>query len=118
MNAIEKKRGQYLGTRIEHKWWRRYAGEGFLTRGKGEYWIREGSLFFQHHARQKPITLPLCNLIEIKVCPCRDRAGGLPIVKLIWQKDGNWLSSGFVLSDIMDETSHLLTSLRTKGVKS
>jgi len=111
MNAIQKKRGQYLGTRVEHKWWRRYSKGGFLTRGIGEYWIKDGSLFFQHRARQKPIRLPLHSLAEIKVCPCKRRTSGIPIIKLVWEKDGRWLSSGFVFSGII-EGENLLASLR------
>ena len=112
MNAIQKSRGQYLGTRIEHKWWRRYTKEGFFTRGIGEYWIKDGSLFFQHRSKRKPFSLPLRSLAEIKVCPCHGRTRGIPVIKLVWEKDGKWLSSGFAISDIVDETSGLLKSLR------
>jgi hypothetical protein len=117
MNTIGKKRGRYLGTRIEHKWWRRYREAGFSTRGKGDYWIQDGSFFFQHHASQRPISLPLRNLIEIKVCPCRGRSGGIPVIKLVWEKDGRWLSSGFVLTGLVDQSNNLLNSLRTEGLR-
>jgi hypothetical protein len=118
MNATQKKRGLYLGTRVEHKWWRRYTEAGFITRGKGDYWIKDGSLFFQHHDSQQPISLPLRNLAEIKVCPCRRRTGGLPIIRLVWEKDGRWLSSGFVLSGLLDRSNNLLASLRAEGLRS
>ena len=113
MNAIQKKRGRYLGTRVEHKWWHLYSKGGFFTRGNGEYWIKDGSLFFQQRNKRKPISLPLHNLTEIKVCPCKGRASGLPIIKLIWEKDGHWLSSGFVLSGIVEQNDNLLANLRT-----
>ena len=117
MNAIQKKRGQYLGTRVGHKWWQHYTEEGFTARGDGEYWIKDGYLFFQHHASQQPISLPLIKLSEIKVCPCRARTGGIPILRLVWEKDGRWLSSGFVLSGLLDESNDLLASLRTEGLR-
>jgi hypothetical protein len=113
MNAIHKKSGQYMGTRIDHKWWRRYSKGGFFTRGIGEYWIKDGFLFFQQHTRQKPIHLPLNNLAQIKVCPCKGKTGGLPVIKLVWEKEGHWLSSSFVLSGIMEKSDNLLASLRT-----
>jgi len=113
MNAIQKKRGQYLGTKISHKWWRRYSKGGFRTRGIGDYWIKDGSLFFQHRARQKPIRLPLRNLTEIKICPCKRWTSGMPIIKLVWEKDGHWLSSSFILSEIMENNAGLLANLRT-----
>ena len=114
MNAIQKKRGQYLGTRVEHKWWRHYSKGGFFTRGIGEYWVKDGSLFFQQRNRQKPLRLPLHNLTEIKICPCKGRKGGMPIIKLIWEKDGHWLSSGFVFHGIMEQNGNLLENLRSQ----
>ena len=113
MNAIQKKRGQYLGTEVDHKWWQRYSDEGFFTPGIGEYWIKDGSLFFQRRNHKKPINLPLGNLAEIKVCPCKGRTHGMPIIKLVWEQDGHWLSSGFIFSGILEKNEDLLTSLRT-----
>jgi len=113
MNAIQKRSGQYLGTKIEHKWWRRYSKGGFSTRGIGEYWIKDGSLFFQQHTKRNPIHLPLQSLIEIKICPCKNKTGGMPVIKLVWENDGYWLSSSFILSGIMEKSDHLLASLRT-----
>jgi len=113
MNAIQKKRGQYLGTRVENKWWHRYNKGGFFTRCNGEYWIKDGSLFFQQQNKRQPICLPLDNLAEIKVCSCKGWTSGIPIVKLIWEKDGHWLSSGFIFPGIMERDDKLLASLRT-----
>ena len=114
MNVIQKKRGQYLGTRIDHKWWRRYSEGGFFARGNGEYWIKDGSLFFQHQAQQEPIRLPLQNIVEIVLCPCkkRFRMGTKPVIKVVWQKGDRWLSSGFALSEGIEAASGLLASLR------
>lgn len=117
MNTIPRKTGHYLGTKINHHWWRRYSKGGFLTRGIGEYWIKDGSLFFQHQTKQKPIRLPLRDIVEIALCPCKrqTKVGRVPIIKLIWKKDGNWLSSGFALSAGMDEISEILANLRTQA---
>jgi hypothetical protein len=118
MNATQKKRGQYLGTRIGHKWWRRYTEGGFYARGNGEYWIKDGSLFFQHATSGQTINLPLGSLVEIKVCPCRRQTGGIPIIRLVWEKDGSWLNSGFVLSGLLDQSNNLMASLRAEGLRS
>jgi hypothetical protein len=114
MNTIQKKPSQYLGTEIDHKWWRRYSKGGFSTRGIGEYWIKDGSLFFQHRARQKPICFPLQNIVEVILCPCKQRfrIGNKPVIKLVWQMGNRWLSSGFALSEGMEEASGLLASMR------
>lgn len=117
MNAVRKNRGQYLGTEIDHKWWRRYSKGGFFTRGIGEYWIKDGSLYFQHYSRQKPFRLPIQDIVEIALCPWerRTRSGWTPIIKLIWQKDGRWLSSVFALSGNLDEASGLVANLRASS---
>lgn len=117
MSAIQKKHGHYLGTRVEHKWWWRYTQGGFLTRGKGKYWIKDGLLFFQHHNSQQTISLPLHKLSEIKICPCGGQTGGIPIIKLVWEKDGRWLSSSFALTGLVDTSNNLLTNLRTEGLR-
>jgi hypothetical protein len=114
MNTIQKKRGQYLGTEIDHKWWQRYSEEGFFTRGTGEYWIKDGTFYFQHQVRQKPIKLPLQDIVEIALHPCnrRTKIGVMQIIELVWQKDGLWLSSSFALPGSIDEVNGLLTCLR------
>jgi hypothetical protein len=114
MNTIQKKRGQYLGTEIDHRWWQRYSEDGFFTRGFGEYWIQDGTFHFQHQVRQNPIKLPLQKIVEIVLHPCNRRAkiGVMQIIELIWQKDGLWLSSSFALPGSIDEVNRLLTVLR------
>jgi len=114
MNAIRKNRAQYLGTEIDHKWWQRYSKGGFFTRGIGEYWIKDGSLYFQHRSKQKPIRLPIRDIVEIALCPWerRTNSGCTPIIKLVWRKDGRWLSSSFALSGDPEETFGLMACLR------
>jgi len=36
---MDRRRGCYLGTEIDEKWWKRYAREGLFVRGNGEYWF-------------------------------------------------------------------------------
>jgi hypothetical protein len=38
--AEHKKRGSYLGTEVDEKWYKRYRRDGFFARGSGEYWNR------------------------------------------------------------------------------
>mgnify|MGYP001567496802 CR=1 FL=1 len=33
------KKGNYLGTEIDEKWWKRYRSPGFFARGSGEFWM-------------------------------------------------------------------------------
>lgn len=61
---IEKRRGHYLGTEIDGKWWRRYRKDGFLARGLGEYWIKNSFLYFHRYLTVAPIVIPLCDVSE------------------------------------------------------
>ena len=114
MGTTQKRSGQYLGTEIDHNWWQRYSKDGFFTRGSGEYWIEDGFLFFQHQVRQEPIKMPLQDIVEVILYPCNRRAkiGVIQVIELVWQKDGKWLCSSFVLSGDPEEISCLLASLR------
>jgi len=116
MNAIQKKRAQYLGTRIAHKWWRRYCQGGFFIHGIGEYWIKDGSLFFKHRTRQEPISLPIRDIVGIILCSRKRRIWGdvVPVIKLVWRKDNVWLSSDFAFPGNSNETNHMVASLRTE----
>jgi hypothetical protein len=31
---MDKRRGRYLGTEMDEKWWKRYAQEGWFARGE------------------------------------------------------------------------------------
>ena len=46
---IKKRRGHYLGTEVDGKWWSRYRKDGFFARGLGKYWIENSFLYFLRH---------------------------------------------------------------------
>jgi hypothetical protein len=96
----DRARGHYLGTEIEEKWWRRYAGESFLARGMGEYWLDEAALNFKRHLIKTPLRIPFTAMRDIKTGTFH--AGrwnlGRPILKVIWEHEGQRLSSGFIVS--------------------
>jgi hypothetical protein len=110
---MEKKRGHYLGTEIEGKWWRRYMRDGFWARGNGEYWYDEGAFYFRRYLTRDPLSIPLSRLREVQLG--RWHAGrwawGAPIVKLIWEHDGLSLISGFVLSREESQAQQMVQDL-------
>lgn len=97
---MQKRRGHYLGTEVEGKWWRRYAKPPFFARGSGTYWYDDQAFYFERYLTQVPLEFALERLDEVQVgrWHCGRWAWGMPIVKLIWVDDGLSLSSGFVLS--------------------
>jgi hypothetical protein len=110
----EKRRGHYLGTEVDEKWWRRHTKDKLLSRGLGECWIEEGSLLFRRLLTSDPIAIPLRDVYEIKVGTWHSGrwAAGAPVVKVVWRKDDLRLSSGFVLSADLTETKALVGELR------
>lgn len=115
MNVSEKRRGHYLGTEIDEKWWRRYSREGLLARGIGEFWIDGAALFFRRYLTAAPIVIPLGDVLEVKVGRWHSGrwAGGAPVVKVVWQKGDHRLSSGFVVSCDARERETLVQVIRT-----
>lgn len=110
----DKKRGHYLGTEIDEKWWRRYLADGFFARGVGDYWIDDEALFFRRYLTKAPIVISLHDVIDIKLGKWHSGrwAGGAPIVKIVWKAADNLLSSGFVFSRGSRETNALVQELR------
>lgn len=97
---MEKAVGHYLGTEIDEKWWRRYMRGGFLARGVGKYWMDDTALHFLRDLTKVPLQIPFSAMRAVKTG--KFHAGrwnlGRPIVKVLWEHEGQRLSSGFVIS--------------------
>lgn len=115
MRLNDKNRGHYLGTEIDEKWWRRYSMEGFLARGIGEFWIDSSALYFRRYLTDAPIVIALGDVLDIKVGKWHSGrwAGGVPVVKILWKKSDNRLSSGFVFSRDAGATETLIQEIRS-----
>jgi hypothetical protein len=115
MDAAERKRGHYLGTEIDEKWWRRQLGGGLFARGMGEFWIDGSALFFRRYLTKAPIVIPFSDVLDVKVGRWHSGrwAGGAPVVKLLWKKADKRLSSGFVFSRDARETEVLVRQIRS-----
>jgi hypothetical protein len=114
MDTMENKRGHYLGTEIDGKWWRRYAKDGLLARGIGDFGMDESAFFFRRYLTDAPIMIAFRDVLDVKVGKWHSGkwAGGQPVVKIIWKKAENRLSSGFVLSRDAAETDSLVQKIR------
>ena len=115
MQTTEKRRGHYLGTEIDGKWWRRYSSDGLLARGNGEFWIDASALFFRRYLTKIPIVIPFGDVLDVNVGTWHAGrwAGGAPVVKIVWKKADNHLSSGFVFSRDARETEALVQEIRS-----
>ena len=97
---MEHPRGHYLGTEIDGKWHKRYREDGLFARGLGEYWIEGDLLWFRRHLTRTPFSIPLRRVraVELGKWHAGKWVGGERAIKLVWEKDGKQLSSGFVFT--------------------
>lgn len=109
-----KKRGHYLGTEVDGKWWKRYRQDNMFLRGNGEYWYDEGAFYFRRYLIRSVITIPFHEITDIKMgnWHCGRWSWGQPIIKLLWNRQGKPLVSGFVLSRELSESLEIMATLR------
>jgi len=114
MTDKARTRGHYLGTELNEKWWRRCRHHGLLARGIGEYWFEDNALFFRRFLMAEPIVIHFRDVTGVRVGKWHAGrwAGGAQVVKVVWNKAGDRLSSGFVMSRQKSETSALVARLR------
>ena len=118
---MHKRKGHYFGTEINEIWWKRYMKDNLFARGTGEYWYHDHALSFRRYLTNTPIVLRYESVIGFKTGRWHAGrwGGGHQIIKIIWQKQGVRLSSGFLLSKHRDVTEYILGQLRqyTDAVK-
>ena len=111
-----KRRGVYLGTEIDGKWWKRYTKGGFFVRGAGACWCDDEALYFRRYLMKHPITILFRKVqaVETSTWHAGRWFWGRPIVKLLWEHEGESLGSGFVLSSQKAESQRLLNEIRQR----
>jgi len=112
--STERRKGAYIGTEINGKWWKRYTKDMFFARGNGEYWIDDESLHFHRYLSNEPISLPLKTVRDVSVGKWHSGrwAFGKSIIKISWEKDDQLLCSGFLVSNDPTLTDAFVTELR------
>jgi hypothetical protein len=111
---VDRTPGHYLGTEIDEKWWKRYLRKGFFARGSGEYWYDAEAFYFLRYLTADPIIIRFADVVDLKVGTWHAGrwALGRSVVKLLWSREGQSLSSGFVLPSEESVTSRLLDEPR------
>jgi hypothetical protein len=94
------KKGNYLGTEIDHRWWKRYRAPGFFARGSGEFWMDETGVWFRRLLTGSPLTISWREMTTAKLGTWH--AGqwvlGRPVLKIEYEREGQHLSAGFCFS--------------------
>jgi hypothetical protein len=107
-------KGHYLGTEIENKWWKRYKRDKFFARGNGEYWFDNVAFYFHRYLTKHPLEIPLEKIMKLDIG--KSHAGRWlfkqRVLKIIWEKDGMILSSGFIVARNQQETEIVMADLK------
>jgi hypothetical protein len=116
-DSSNRRKGHYLGTEIDEKWWKRYKKDKLLARGNGEYWVDGKAFYFQRYLTKDPIVILFAKIMGLKIG--RSHAGrwllGSRVIKIIWEKDGMKLSSGFVISRNQQELDAVMANLKHRS---
>ena len=113
---MEKRRGHYLGTEIDEKWWKRYRKNGFFARGYGEYWFDEEAFYFSRYLMMKPLVIPFKGILGFRLGSWHAGrwSAGRPIIKIFWSNLEEDLSSGFVLSRDGEGSLEIIEEIRDR----
>jgi hypothetical protein len=113
---VKREPGNYLGTSIDGKWWRRYTRRGWFARGNGHDWYDHEAFYFQRLLDREPVVLPLDEVDRIEVGRRHSGrwAGGRPVLKIGWREEGLALCSGFAVAVGEDEACRIRDELRRR----
>lgn len=112
--STDKKKGSYLGTEIDRKWWKRYKKDNLFARGNGEFWMDAEGMHFHRYLLKNDVFIPWSAMTGFDTG--KWHAGkwlvGRPALKVLWEKDNQKLCSGFYLGGNWDETRQFITDLQ------
>ena len=112
--SMEERRGHYLGTEIDGRWYKRYRQDGLFARGLGDYWIEADVLRFRRYLTREPLSISRRRVqsVEIGNWHAGRWVGAKRAIKLIWDNQGKVLSSGFVFTKTAAEAEKQAGELR------
>lgn len=101
--------GHYLGTEIDECWWKRYTANGFFARGDGEYWYDEQGFTFRCFLSRSSLYIPFSAVQTVRIGRWHSGrwAWGMHILKLLWQAEGQLLSSGFTVGSRLEQVDRI-----------
>jgi hypothetical protein len=118
MNAMapERRKGHYLGTEIDEKWWKRHARNKMPARGIGEYWFDDTAFYFRRYLTQKPIQVPFDKIVALKIGSSHSGRWVFKkrVLKIVWKKGDLNLSSGFIVAANQQETEAFVADFKRR----
>ena len=115
MPTFEETPGKYFGTEINEKWWKRYTKDKMLARGSGTFSCDERAILFHRKLTKHPIAIEFRHIVGFKAGKWHagQWGGGAEVLKVLWKREGQKLSSGFVISGYEKSADELIRELRT-----
>jgi hypothetical protein len=110
------KKGNYFGTEIDGKWWKRYRAPGFFARGNGEFSLDEAGIHFLRKLTKQPLTIEWREARSATVGKAHAGrwAMGRPVLKIAFTRDGSDLEAGFLLAHGWAEMEQFAADLNAK----
>jgi hypothetical protein len=111
------KKGNYFGTEIDRKWWKRYRRDGLFARGNGSFWLDEDGIRFHKLLTRKPFLIPWAEIrgAELGKWHAGRWAMGRPVLKVDFERGGERLCAGFFLSPDWAGMQRLADDLSAKA---
>jgi hypothetical protein len=114
------KRGNYFGTEVGGKWWKRYREAGFFARGNGEFDLDATGISFRRKLTQDPLVISWYEIstADLGKWHAGRWAMGHPILRVEFVRDGQTLCAGFLLSrewSDMETLAAEITQRATQG---
>ncbi|MBT8039685.1 MAG: hypothetical protein HKO85_03930 [Xanthomonadales bacterium] len=111
--AFKETPGKYIGTEIDEKWWRRYTKEKMLARGSGTFSCDGQAILFHRKLTKHPIAIPFRYIVGFKVGKWHagQWGGGAEVLKILWKRESQKLSSGFLVAGYEKSAGELIREL-------
>jgi hypothetical protein len=108
------KKGNYFGTEIDGKWWKRYRATTFFARGNGGFSMDADGIHFLRTLTTQPLSIRWAEATDVNLG--KSHAGrwamGRPVLKIGFERDGQSLTAGFYLSSDWEEMQRFAADLR------
>ncbi len=113
------KRGNYLGTVVDGKWWKRYREHGFFARGNGDFDLDATGISFRKKLTQEPLVIAWNEISATRLGKWHAGrwAMGRPILRVEFTRDGRSLCAGFLLSRSWDEMAQLGSDIAERSAR-
>lgn len=114
---------RYAGTEIHRKGKgiglaRVYIKDKFWIRGNGKIELRDDGINFKRYGVRQPIFIPYDKIKDVAFGRWHARGWQMwTVIKIIWQKDEDLLSTGFVVSRHKKKTEKFASKIKERILK-